>query len=54
MQVLPRLFHLQEAAGVIAANYQSTDEVNVSEVQEILKARGVQLHLDDVYRTREI
>lgn len=48
-RVIPVCAVTGEAAGVIAANYPSTDEIDVLKVQEILKSRGVKLHLDEVY-----
>ena len=49
-RVIPVCAQTGEAAGLIAALYQNTDEIDVQRVQGILAERGVKLHLDEVYK----
>ena len=49
-RVIPVCAQTGEAAGLIAALYQNTDEIDVQRVQGILSERGVKLHLDEVYK----
>ena len=49
MRVIPVCAVTGEAAGTIAALYQSNDDVQIKEVQNLLVSRGIKLHLKDCY-----
>ena len=49
-RVIPVCAQSGEAAGVIAAIYDDNNKIKVRNVQKILAARGVKLHLSEVYK----